>query len=76
MSRRTFWIGVLLAVGAVVVLPALLVGLLAIGNGLATGNARLALAGTISTSGALVVGALLWWLGRRHRASGSAARAD
>ena len=41
MSKRTFWIGLAAVAGALLLLPALLVGLLAIANGLTTGNEQL-----------------------------------
>lgn len=65
MSRRTFWVGIALAVGALFLLPTVLVGLLAVVNGLATDNARLAVTGAGFAGGALVVAGLLWWVVRR-----------
>lgn len=67
MSSRAFWAGVGLLVGGLVVLPALLVGLLAVGNGLATGNGRLAGVGAGFAGGALVLAGLGLWLARRAR---------
>ncbi len=68
MSKRTFWLGIALLVGGVLLLPCLFLGIIAIVNGLATGNSRL--------GGAVVVGGLLWWVVRRQRPSVGASEAD
>ena len=68
MSKRTFWIGLAAVAGALLLLPALLVGLLAIANGLTTGNGQLVRAGGVMAGLAALVGGILWWLIRRRRA--------
>ncbi|MCA0337140.1 MAG: hypothetical protein LCH66_09800 [Actinobacteria bacterium] len=68
MSKRTFWIGLAAVTGALLLLPALLVGLLAIANGLTAGNEQLVRAGGVMAGLAAMVGGILWWLIRRRRA--------
>ena len=68
MSKRTFWIGLAAVAGALLLLPALLVGLLAIANGLTTGNEQLVRAGGVMAGLAAMGGGILWWLIRRRRA--------
>lgn len=72
MSRHMFWMGIAFAVGALFLLPTVAVGTLAIVNGLATGNQRLALTGAGFAGGALLVAGLLWWVVRRSRSRGDA----
>ena len=76
MSKRTFWLGIALLVGGVLLLPCLFLGIIAIVNGLATGNSRLAVTGAGFAGGAVVVGGLLWWVVRRQRPSVGASEAD
>lgn len=67
MSRRTFWIGIALALGAVFLLPAFFVGIFAGVTGLAQGNNELARAGLVMAAvGAVGLGAI-WWGVRRSR---------
>ncbi len=76
MSAKAFWTAIALLVGGVLLLPALLVGMLAVVNGLIAGNGQLALTGAGFAGGAVVLAGLLWWVVRRRRPSGEAPGAD
>lgn len=71
MSKQTFWLGIALLGGGLILLPCLFVGLIAVVNGLATGNTRLAITGVCFAGGAVLLSSLLWWLLRRSRPAAS-----
>jgi len=70
VSRDRFWVVLALLAGGVFLLPAALVGALALVNGLVTGNGQLVRAGAVMGGVALLLGAQLWWLVRRVRGRG------
>lgn len=67
MSKRTYWIALGLAFAALFLLPSFFVGLLAVVNGLGTGNGRLATTGAAFAGVAMVLAGVIGWLVRRSR---------
>jgi len=67
VSKRTFWIALGLAFAALFLLPSFFVGLLAVVNGLGTGNGRLATTGAAFAGVAMVLSGVIGWLVRRSR---------